>query len=199
MCNRTGDHSQAALHRCDVTTLQRIAIPHRQVRTVAHTQRSHVVLMRHVTPTHGGVVQRWNCPDAVSPRCAPAACTPDHGAIGVTVESEPNASRQPADRSTLNGLLANAAARPKRCAYRPSGPPQSASNAGCTLATMPSAAIRRAWSGRGSSTCSMRWRHARTTCTPALSAARSTPGSPARSPRHRWHAHRRRSLRAYSA
>src|SRR5262249_2875642 len=69
-----------------------------------------------------------------SERCHTAARIPPHGSSGVTGASEPNASGTPLARNAANGFSPPARAAPSRCAYMPSGPPQNASNAGCTPA-----------------------------------------------------------------
>src|SRR4051794_14963576 len=111
-----------------------------------------------------------------------AARTPSQGAKGVTGLSEPNASGTPAAASEANGFMRAARSAPRRAAYIPSGPPQAASNAGCTLATNPRSARRAMASASGVSTCSSRCPAARTAAMPARSAARRKPSRTASSP-----------------
>ena len=87
--------------------------------------------------------------------CA-AAWTAAHGFAAVTGASEPKASATPAAAMVANGFIAAARSGPSRRLYRPSGPPQAASNIGCMLATVPVAASVAMASSSIISACSIR-------------------------------------------
>ena len=73
-------------------------------------------------------------------RWSTAACTPPHGSSGVTGASLPSARATPASARSANGLQPRPRSAPSRSTYMPASPPQAASKAGWTLATMPQAA-----------------------------------------------------------
>lgn len=75
---------------------------------------------------------------------------------GVTGLSEPKASGTPARSRAAKGLSVRARSAPRRRAYMPSSPPQSASKAGWTEAVRPSSAKAATVSGVSISACSIR-------------------------------------------
>ena len=96
-----------------------------------------------------------------------------HGSRPVTGASDPNARATPWDANSANGLRRSARSIPRRRAYMPSGPPQSASKLGCMLAITPHAPSLAACSAVTISRCSRRWPQRATAGTPRSSTTRS--------------------------